>query len=479
MLCLCETWLRPGELSVIPYILLTHPITAWHEFDCFSKSSIEDDPEVFAGRPYGGLAVLVRRLPGVSVREISCESDRLLVLGFYDSCDRLMHVICNVYLPYYDACNLTQTETFVDTLSLLQAIIDKHSSVCPMKILGDFNVQLPKHDPSNKLWYRQRGYTKHSLILHEFMIENNLVAVDCLVPQKINYTFFCHNRGVHSWIDHILCFRHDYDSILDCAISPLSPDNDSDHLPVHVQFSFSHPAPGPMPPCPSNHQVSVSPPINWSSEAQVRYRNALHQKLSSLEPMQTGNWDSREEAQMGIDFYMSRLCQVITESAVEPSNRRGRKQFQPKPYWCPRLSELREKKRFWWRLWNECDRPRTGAVFDAYKESKKQFRKVSRQRADEFSRGKLNKFNELFYAGKLNCFWRYVRRKRRYVVTSNLQADAFAEFYEGVMTDGAALNQDQKRIADQVDAWQREYSRMQPSDAHTQISPFQIAIKAH
>ena len=205
------------------------------------------------------------------------------------------------------------------------------------------------------MWYKQKGFTKHSLILHEFMIENNLVAVDCLVPQKIHYTFFCHNRGVYSWIDHILCFRYDFDAIIDCAISQLSPDNDSDHLPVHVQFSFSNPEPSPSP-YPTNHHIPVSSSINWSSEAQVRYRNALLQKLSTLEPMQTGNWDNREEAQAGIDSYMSRLCQVITESAVEPSSRQGRKQFQPKPYWCPRLSELRERKRFWWRLWTECDR---------------------------------------------------------------------------------------------------------------------------
>ena len=376
-------------------------------------------------------------------------------------------------MPYYDASNHIQTEIFIETLSLLQAIVDKYSSICPVKIFGDFNVQLPKYEPPNKWWYRERGYSKHSLIFYEFMIENNLDAANRLFPQGINHTFFCHKRGVYSWVDHILCFKHDFNSISECGISQPSADNNSDHLPVHIVFPFD--SPEPLSAGSSSRLAPSCTPITWSNEFKARYHNVLQQKLLCLEPMQIGYWGNREQAQAGIDSFMSRLCQMISESAVESSGRQGRKQFQPKPYWCPRLSELRERKRFWWHIWRDCDRPREGVVYESYKSSKKQFRQASRQRVDDLSRGKINKFNELFYSGKLTSFWRYVRRKRRCNVNSNLLPDDLAKFYEGVMTDRTDLNEEQRRIAEQVDTWRREHTHARPTEAAAHITPHQVS----
>ncbi len=38
--------------------------------------------------------------------------------------------------------------------------------------------------------------------------------------------------------------------------------------------------------------------------------------------------------------------------------------------WCPKLSEIRDKKWFWWRIWVDIGRPRQGAVYVAYKRVK-------------------------------------------------------------------------------------------------------------
>ena len=38
--------------------------------------------------------------------------------------------------------------------------------------------------------------------------------------------------------------------------------------------------------------------------------------------------------------------------------------FKPKPYGCPELSQPRDRKQFWWKIWVENGRPWHGAVFD-------------------------------------------------------------------------------------------------------------------
>ena len=51
----------------------------------------------------------------------------------------------------------------------------------------------------------------------------------------------------------------------------------------------------------------------------------------------------------------------------------------PKPYWCPELSKLQDRKCLWWPIWVDNNRPRTVAVYDSVILVKKQFKKESRR----------------------------------------------------------------------------------------------------
>lgn len=52
-----------------------------------------------------------------------------------------------------------------------------------------------------------------------------------------NGPYFCHNRNVYKWLDHVLHYYHDVSSISECQMHPLTSENDSDHLPISARFS--------------------------------------------------------------------------------------------------------------------------------------------------------------------------------------------------------------------------------------------------
>lgn len=65
---------------------------------------------------------------------------------------------------------------------------------------------------------------------------------------------------------------------------------------------------------------------------------------------------SSEKVQEHIDNYTELLNNAIHSAAKESgcvSNNRN----IPKCYWFPLLSQLSDKKRFWWRIWLQCGRP--------------------------------------------------------------------------------------------------------------------------
>jgi hypothetical protein len=86
---------------------------------------------------------------------------------------------------------------------------------------------------------------------------------------------------------------------------------------------------------------------------------------------------------------------------------------KPKPYWCPDLSRLRDKKRFWWNMWIMNGRPRDGEVFKCYKGVKKLFRKISRQNIANMSKQKFNRLNIMYQQRNMGAFWNTIKGIRK------------------------------------------------------------------
>ena len=100
-----------------------------------------------------------------------------------------------------------------------------------------------------------------------------------------------------------------------------------------------------------------------------------------------------------------------------------KKHYRPKEYWCPELSALRDKKKFWWRLWVENNKPRHGPISDVLKSLKKKFRKVSRKCIMDQKKNKFYKLNSLFADRKLPQFWNKIKMQLRNSPNSTLKPE--------------------------------------------------------
>jgi hypothetical protein len=197
---------------------------------------------------------------------------------------------------------------------VLQSIIDRYGQLAPIKIMGDFNAQVP-HQITNPKWYLQTGYNKHSRILHNFISANDFIPADMHFKQHTRYTYFVIKRNVHTWIDHALSTNYDLDKIKTCNIMPLIDHNVSDHLPIRMVYVLSVPIT-------KSETVSSVQTNNqsshiacWSNVAQNdMYHDILASRMAEigrLDLSQTNN------TQCEIDNYVTALSNAMFSSAKE------------------------------------------------------------------------------------------------------------------------------------------------------------------
>jgi len=156
--------------------------------------------------------------------------------------------------------------------------------------------------------------------------------------------------------------------------------------------------------------------------------------------------------QQAVDDQLGNINQAIHMAATE-AELAPKRTHRPKPYWNPDLSRLRDRKRFWWRLWIENGRPRDGVIHETYKWVKKQFRKLSRQCVNNIQQQKFGKLGSFLNTHKMSSFWNEIKRLRRGKVSSDLKADDFQSFFQEVMTDTGKRSTDQMNDQSKVECY--------------------------
>ena len=97
-------------------------------------------------------------------------------------------MICSAYFPYYDG-DKSRIAQYIETIDALQALIDTYASQAPIKILGDFNTQLPTSAKLSKNWHKQKGFNIYSSLLYDFLAYNDYTSGDLLFKQRTKYTY--------------------------------------------------------------------------------------------------------------------------------------------------------------------------------------------------------------------------------------------------------------------------------------------------
>ena len=95
--------------------------------------------------------------------------------------------LIGVYMPFYSGSK-DQLELYVETLDLLQSILDKFAQDIPIMFLGDFNAQLPQQSYIQNNWYRCNKFNQQSVLLYDFIYDNSLIVSNFCFNQNINYT---------------------------------------------------------------------------------------------------------------------------------------------------------------------------------------------------------------------------------------------------------------------------------------------------
>ena len=101
------------------------------------------------GRPYGRTGFICRKSNGLSYCVIECDSDRLCAIKILRHPKVILNII-GVYLPY-DTSGSEQMDCYINTLDILQNIVDECDKNCPIVIVGDMNTSLPKQSTLSKI----------------------------------------------------------------------------------------------------------------------------------------------------------------------------------------------------------------------------------------------------------------------------------------------------------------------------------------
>ena len=261
--------------------------------------------------------------------------------------------------------------------------------------------------------------------MYDFLVSNDLAVVDFQLRKTTKYTYFSCKSNIFTWIDHVARNVHDLKNVTYYQNTSHDPGNVSDHLPVTCRIIGSI--------CPPNvtssgrlHTAHVPlVTIKWdASGIKAKYFDCLQAKLNDL-PLYDGN--------NTIDHHVQQLNEAMRDAA-QSAGCVPRRVFKPKPYWCPELSQLRDRKWFWWKIWVENGRPLHGAVFDCYKGIKKLFRKLCRRKITNIDDNEFHNIYAYFKARKMSSFWNRIKNKRqKQRINSSLDPHRLAEYYRGTM----------------------------------------------
>ena len=205
-----EHWLPPFDLHALDNVN--------SDFTAFASSAMSQavKSDILKGRPYGGVAFLIRNNIARKVKCI-CKCERYIILRLENL------ILVNVYMPCKSASNYA--DQFAEILACILNYVADFSG-CDVIMGGDFNCEFRSSEHST--WP----------LLCEFMRECDLSCTDHLIADDRCYTYFQPTTGATSHIDHFVISKN----LLSCVQVVSVDDNGSnlsDHLPVTLMCELS------------------------------------------------------------------------------------------------------------------------------------------------------------------------------------------------------------------------------------------------
>ena len=84
-------------------------------------------------------------------------------------------------------------------------------------------------------------------------------------------------------------------------------------------------------------------------------------------------------------------------------------------WWNRECTVSRDKLKFWFYIWRSSDRPRSGVLYDCYKYTKQNFRKLYRMAVNKKTKTDLSNCDKMFCGGNSRTMWNNNNEKCRSV----------------------------------------------------------------
>ena len=85
----------------------------------FNKTGMVEEDEHTPGRPYGGVALICKRIDGLIYEPINCDNSRIIAMLIKDMNDNPVHLIISVYMPYSDRGVSRLTNEYVECVEAI------------------------------------------------------------------------------------------------------------------------------------------------------------------------------------------------------------------------------------------------------------------------------------------------------------------------------------------------------------------------
>ena len=400
---LSETWLKPDDLNVIRQMIQKQ------NYHCILKTSV-DSEVTLEGRPYGGVCFIYKNMPNINIVNIEVDDERICAIKLLSG-GRVVLTIIGAYMPHCDG-SAARAGMYSETLEKIQLIID-NIDPSPVMFVGDMNAPLPRQHHLPKQWYKRHPFNRHSLLLYDFICNNELYCCNIDFNQKVNYTYS--KNGHTSYIDHVFMSKFASGMVNNCQILSDLANNVSDHFPLKssINIGIENTKVSAI----QTNPVNKYPSLNWSKiNLCNQYKENIGNLADGLINIPPREIDSRAEATQ----HVNNMCNNITSAmhnAVKAvnneCNERYKGKYRKKHWWDGNCLLARDRQRFWHRLWVSCDRPREGHIYDSYKLAKNTYRNTCRFAINACKHNMLNNLNTFYGDRRIKQFWNLIRKNKQ------------------------------------------------------------------
>jgi hypothetical protein len=365
--------------------------------DMFIVPAHKNTSQVSKGRGKGGLATIWRKEMTKYVSKIKCDNYRLQATKFNFPSGPIL--VINTYFP----CD-PRTINFDDTelmavLTEIQNII-LQSSTSNVWLAGDLNCHFLRSTSFTNL------VKDYFLDIGLHLLWENQDQLENIIP--VDFTFTSHANGVSSFstIDHFACSRGVFPAISEAGVIH-SGSNPSNHSAIYAKLEVGE--------IDLNlEKIKASKRVDWAKateEAKISYKTKLAEKLSSFtapDCVNCRNVHCSDHVE-SLEKYTMDILESIENVAkdtlpIRGAGGTGAGHRKATPGWTDFVKPFLDESKFWNSLWVSAGKPVAGALFEAKRQTKQQFKYAVRRLKRATESVQNDKFVNSIIQGGVNIF---------------------------------------------------------------------------